>query len=461
VPIFLSLYRVFATPVQLLTTIIARFDDVESSKDVQQTKAGDQLRYLQILGSWTADYPGDFASTAIRGLAASFVARVGKNQKFAAAAKEISDNLNVNSTDVDAEWAYCGLTTSSKSVSTSGTASTAKTSPEKSSKAQKQFIFEIDNDSDGSDQNVDLESSPRHSGAASTSSSLVRTANTSSQSLVNLGHARQMAQLVKSIPRVPLSKIQWHQFMDTPAADFAIEVTRTDWTMYSAIRPRDFIRHVRISTESRRMSNKVDNIGLMVKQFNHLALFVSGMILLRDKPKHRAQALEKFMSIAWKVRQMNNYNSLGAIVAGITGPEIQRLGLTRDLVPPPVQKDFLRLTILMSHSRSHSAYRMAWDNSFAERIPFLPLVRQDLTRAETGNRTFVGPNKDRIHWKKFEIMGEVIFGIQKSQQQPYTFPPKNDEISKLILETRVLEGSEVMRFNPAHVTLFLTVTGLC
>jgi hypothetical protein len=36
----------------------------------------------------------------------------------------------------------------------------------------------------------------------------------------------------------------------------------------------------------------------MIKQFNHIAFFVASMILLRDKPKHRARCLEKFMSIA-------------------------------------------------------------------------------------------------------------------------------------------------------------------
>jgi hypothetical protein len=233
--------------------------------------------------------------------------------------------------------------------------------------------------------------------------------------------------------------------METPVEELAREITRIDWTMYSAIRPRDFVRHVSLSTEQRRQSRGVDNISAMVKHFNHLALFVSGVILLRDKPKHRARALERFMALAWKVRQLNNYNSLGAIVAGITGHEIARLNATRDLVPADVQKQFLRLTILMGLSRSHAAYRMAWENSFAERIPFLPLVRQDLTMAATANPTFITSN---INWKKFEIMGEVIVGIQKSLETPYSFPPRtvrSEDTVKLVLETKILEESEVRR----------------
>ena len=149
------------------------------------------------------------------------------------------------------------------------------------------------------------------------------------------------------------------------------------------------------------------------------------------------------MSLAWKVRQMNNYNSLGAIVAGINGHEIARLAATRQLVPEETQKQFLRLTILMGISRSHAAYRMAWDNSFNERIPFIPLLRQDLTMASSANQTFIGAN---VNWKKFEIMGEAIVGVQRSLEQHYTFPHRtirSEETVKLILESRILEESEV------------------
>ena len=44
------------------------------------------------------------------------------------------------------------------------------------------------------------------------------------------------------------------------------------------------------------------------------------MILLRDKAKHHAKAMEKFMKhIALRLRRLNNYNSLGAVMAGING----------------------------------------------------------------------------------------------------------------------------------------------
>ena len=106
----------------------------------------------------------------------------------------------------------------------------------------------------------------------------------------------------------------------------------------------------------------------------------------------------------------------------------------------------MRLVILMGTQKSHFAYRLAWENSFAERIPFLPLHRRDLVSAEEGNKTFIGEDKSRVNWKKFEIMGEVVLGIQRSQKTPYPYIPKHEEVMRLLLETKLSNDEEVRFF---------------
>ena len=143
---------------------------------------------------------------------------------------------------------------------------------------------------------------------------------------------------------------------------------------------------------------------------------------------------------------MNNYNSLGAILAGINGTAVHRLTQTRELVQEKSHKQFMRLEILMGTQRSHFAYRLAWDNTSSQRIPFLPIHRRDLVSAEEGNRTFIGEHGDRINWKKFEIMGEVIVGIQKSQGNPYPVIHRNEDVQRLILLGKVCSDDDVRLF---------------
>jgi hypothetical protein len=454
-PMFLCLYRKFASPRKLLTSIIERFDELESSKTVptpsnerlrsgrEFTKVGEQLRYLQVLAQWTDEYPGDFADSRTKTKLTSFIGGLEKSRTFAGGAKEIGNHLAVTAQDDDAAWAYRN--------------DEEPQSPKDESVAQHSdaTMYSAFDDSSVDDFIVDSNhssldnlatSSPRHSGAPSNASSTAKTGNTSNQSLVAVTpveDVRKEARTLTPIPRFRLTKIQWHQFMDTPDEDFAKELTRIDWTMYSSIRPRDFVRHVSVKNTNQAHSKVLEDVNRMINHFNHLSIFVEGMILLRDKPKHRAKALEKFMSIAWKLRQQNNYNSLASVLSAVNGTAVYRLALTKALVPENVLKEFMRLIILMSTQRSHAAYRLAWENSFSERIPYLALLRRDLIAAEDGNMTFVGPEGSLINWKKFEIMGQIIIGIQKSQERPFYFPHKNEEVMKLVLETKILEGDMV------------------
>ncbi|KAK5940762.1 hypothetical protein PMZ80_007179 [Knufia obscura] len=447
VPAFLCLYRAFATPLRLLMAIVERFVKTEKSDMVTFTKTAELLRYLSVVGMWTTYYPGDFADSKTREAAKTFVAEIEKTKNYAAAARQIANNLQTFVPDDDEDWAFTGVASAARSRSnTTSNKASATTTPSKATRARQQQVRRSkDEDSSGSDDDAETPSSPRHSATPSSSSSLLKGSQVSSQTsdnLHNLETARESARKLRAIPHNPVSKIQWHQFMSCTTEELAHEITRIDSIMYSAIRPRDFVRYVTMSHSQRARPGHIDHIRMMTKHFNHLALFVSGMILLRDKPKHRARMLEKFMDLAQKLRQMNNYHALGAVVAGLNSSEIVRLTQTQELIPQEQHKKFLSLKILMSHQKSHAAYRMAWENSNAERIPLLPRIQEDLIKAATGNPTFVG---GQIKWSKFEVMGESIIGVQRSQERPYVFQDRTArgyDIAKLILETKVVEDED-------------------
>jgi hypothetical protein len=144
-------------------------------------------------------------------------------------------------------------------------------------------------------------------------------------------------------------------------------------------------------------------------------------------------------------------------------------------VSEPTDRDFRRLELLMHTQKSHFAYRLAWENSSGERIPYLPLHRRDLVSAAEGNSTFVGDRKsdisvnqvhpgtavftgraeskecppggvtgkERINWRKFEIMGEVIVGVQRAQGTPYPTFAKNEDVRTLLLDVKLVKDDDV------------------
>ncbi|KAK4985856.1 hypothetical protein LTR66_008054 [Elasticomyces elasticus] len=434
VAMFLALYRKFAPPGQLLEAIVGRFDGLDRDDQAEMLTIVSKLRYLSVMEQWAGTYPGDFAHPRTRQQMRNFVSRLTPIRIFSIAAKNMGADLDVVVDDDDADWAYCDRTRdrSATFLTMSSTASTLLDDP-----PDRELL-----DDPGSTTVRDSTSSAPTTHTIDTIRSMSSSSGSSSSTVLNTAEtAQQQAQRLIPIPRTTVTKVQWHALMDQPDELIARELTRIDWIMFSSIRPRDLVRHVSLTAAQKAACKSLVNVNRMIEHFNHVAFWASNYILLRDKPKHRALMLEKMMRIARKSRELNNYNALGALIAGVKRTAVHRLQATSELIPQAVGRDWLKLDILMGTQRSHFAYRLAWDNSSTERIPYLFLHLRDLFSAEEGNRTFVGRD-GRINWKKFEVMGEVIVGIQKAQGQPYAPVTPNNEVKALVLEGKLVKDDD-------------------
>jgi hypothetical protein len=308
--IFLCLYRKFAAPGTLLNALITRFERNETSNADQLARMADQLRLLDVMAQWASEYPGDFAHPNLRKRIIEFVTTLEKSHFYMFAAKEIGSQLDTNAEDDDVGWAFGG-------DSDLDVAELTETFFDNSGRSSPAPVFaganltatyedEEEQDPIYSMSALDLSDGPhdstsRLSGSLSVSSNAAdKPNNTTSQSftLLSLDAAQKEALRLELTQKFSIGKIQWRFFMDTPEEEFARELTRVDWIMYNSFRPRDLVRHVSLSGVDKDKIKSLANVNRMIKQFNHLAFFVASMILLRDKPKHRAKALEKFMNIA-------------------------------------------------------------------------------------------------------------------------------------------------------------------
>ncbi|KAI9844534.1 MAG: hypothetical protein M1837_005492 [Sclerophora amabilis] len=438
-PIFLCLYRKFAAPQDFLDTMLNYFSFLDERESQPMIRLSLQLRHLSIMSQWVLMYPGDFALPPIRSRLKRFVANISNRRAFAVAAKEMKAQLDIPVEDNDDSWGA-----SDKDQERPSTPDSSLSNPSIRSTSSTLLVDSSVDDLSKAVRRIDFEDGTRSpSSLPSRGDSAINTSPGSIQNILNtVESAQRQAILLEPAARKPITKIQWRQLMEMPEEDVAKEMTRIDWIMYSSIRPRDLVRHVSLPSHLKEGCKSLGHVNRMINHFNHVAYWVANMVLLRDKPKHRMNALEKFMGIAKKLRQMNNYNSLGAVVAGINGNSVHRLTQTRELVSHQIQKEFMGLEILMGTQKSHFAYRLAWANTTSGRIPFLPLHRRDLVSAEEGNRTFLGDKDRRINWKKFEIMGEVIVEVQKSQGTPYPAIEPNLEAQKLLLNLDIVKDDE-------------------
>ncbi|KAF2093287.1 ras GEF [Rhizodiscina lignyota] len=465
VSVFLALFRAFAAPGQLLEAILRRFNEVSLNDAIpEMSRTVIQLRHLAVLEQWASTYPGDFAHPATRASMCRFVALISNTRIFSVAAREIAADLEVVAEDDDTDWACCDRNRARPDTMLTFM-SEASTLHEEN---WEDLIRELSGMSFTGAMNQTAPITPTSNVARSPATSSASTGSSSGQTmLAAIEAAAVQARTMKPNPRLPLTKAFWHALMDAPDESIAKELTRMDWTMFQSIRPRDLVRHVSLNAEQKRGCRSLENVNRMIEHFNHLAWWVANFVLMRDKPKHRALMLEKFMRVARKLRELNNYNSLGAIIAGINSTSVHRLQATRELISSLIVRDFMKLEILMGTQKSHFAYRLAWENSSGERIPYIPLHRRDLVSALEGNRTwmegsekmeaggsmgsggsqmvrrYITDGKERINWKKFEIMGEVIVGVQSAQSVPMTRLGKNDIVRESVLEVRINKDDDV------------------
>ena len=109
----------------------------------------------------------------------------------------------------------------------------------------------------------------------------------------------------------------------------------------------------------------------------------------------------------------------------------------------------------MGTHKSHSKYRLAWDNTTSERIPFLPLHRRDLVSAEEGNRTFL-QDGEKINWNKFQVMGDVMMVLVRSQATPYKNLDGNPVVEAMIKNAATCMNDDVRVSEVGGWTMVLT-----
>lgn len=435
---FLCLYRKFAAPGQLFAAILDRLHAAAEDKSQHfLLRTNKQLRIVGILTKWIMNYPGDFASTHTRERLVEFVEHISMEPAFSYPALEMKIALRTSVVyDDDTRWEKADPDYESASEAESSKHVTPATS------LRNVPVHNASVSNAASRSSLVDDDTRRHSEAISELStisvepSLIESGRPSGIHTVQ-EYEIEAATLTPTC-RTPLLKPRWQHILEITDDDWANEITKIDWVLFSSVRVRDLLRDVSLSQSKKGKFKSLVNVTRAINHFNHLASWVTNLVLYRDKAKHRAMMLEKFMRIARKLREKNNYNGFAAVMAGLQSTAISRLAETQRLISVEDRKNFMKSEILMSPRKSHFSYRLAWQNSTLPRIPYIPLSRRDLASAEEGSKTMLD---DKVNWKKMDVFGAVILPVVASNGSAYNIQT-NMHVRQLILDTEVITDDE-------------------
>lgn len=141
----------------------------------------------------------------------------------------------------------------------------------------------------------------------------------------------------------------------------------------------------RWSTKDGQRATRSKSISEYIKATNRLSAWVTTDVVREENIEARAKKIAKFIEISQELRNMRNFNSLMAIVSGLSAYSVSRLRRTWELVPMPLKSTFSDLVSLVNDNRSYKNLRAACAPTATQGQPVLPylgVLLFDLNRAE-------------------------------------------------------------------------------
>ncbi|CDW54797.1 ras guanyl releasing protein 3 [Trichuris trichiura] len=166
--------------------------------------------------------------------------------------------------------------------------------------------------------------------------------------------------------------------------------------------------------------NDESNLRKSIATFNSISQWIQCMILNKSKASERAEVITKFVRVAQNLKQLQNYNTLMAVVGALTHSAIARLSRTMVCVPNEVRLELLGYSNLLSSGSNFSVYRKVLCMSKGYRVPIIGVHLKDLISLHTAVPDY-GDDKE-INCQKFTQLfatfSHLIFDVQQPQQLP-------------------------------------------
>ncbi|XP_022520657.2 RAS guanyl-releasing protein 4 isoform X2 [Astyanax mexicanus] len=111
---------------------------------------------------------------------------------------------------------------------------------------------------------------------------------------------------------------------------------------------------------------------------NGVSQWVQLMILNRHTPQQRAEVFTKYIHVAQKLRALQNFNTLMAVIGGLCHSSISRLKDTASLLSSDITKSLSELTELLSSYSNYTNYRRVYSECTGFKVPILGVHLKDL-----------------------------------------------------------------------------------
>ncbi|KAF1921974.1 ras guanine nucleotide exchange factor domain-containing protein [Ampelomyces quisqualis] len=206
---------------------------------------------------------------------------------------------------------------------------------------------------------------------------------------------------------------------------------------------------------TKKFDSKAVNVKAMSTLSTDLANLVADTILHLEDAKKRAAIIKQWVKIAAKCLELNNYDSLMAIICSLNSSMVMRLKRTWEIVSVKTKARLEELKAVTDVGRNYAVLRQRLHNHVAPCIPFVGIYLTDLTFIDVGNgttRQLPGePGQEGVavinfdkHMKTAKIIGQL-----QAFQVPYRLaavPEMQDWMETQIKRVRSSDQANVQSY---------------
>lgn len=204
-------------------------------------------------------------------------------------------------------------------------------------------------------------------------------------------------------------------FDATSALDLAEILCLLDYKLFRHITVQEFCIYARKA----KPTAETPRIEECIQLFNGVTVWVVCSILREFTMVKRADIIEKFIDTVQCLLQLHCYNTMLAVVGGLSHFSIRRLSQTWSRVDRGKREMLEHCANYFSSNLNYSAYRQAMAHiTSGFRIPVLGIVLKDLVAIDTQTKDLVDPAQQTINMNKYRLLSTSLSAIRQAQLSP-------------------------------------------
>ncbi|KAG9035607.1 hypothetical protein FRB95_011013 [Tulasnella sp. JGI-2019a] len=210
---------------------------------------------------------------------------------------------------------------------------------------------------------------------------------------------------------MPKTKVP--KLLDIEPLELARQLTILESRLFMMIRPMECL------ARAKEQPGEEDSIRRIIGTSNKIASWVADSVLSLSDPKRRSLIIKHFIMVAERCRDLNNFSTMAALIAGLNSPPIRRLKRSWEPLTARTHAQLDDVENTLDSGKNFTGYRQILASVNPPCIPFLGVYLTVLTFIQDGNKDLLVKEGNLINFGKRQKAAEVIREIKKYQSKPY------------------------------------------